>query len=99
MDCRSPTRNCRCSRAWTSTWRAEASSRCSVPTAPENLVMIAELRHVKDTGKVADDLLERFGLADAAGRRVSTYSGGMRRRLDIALSLLGNAPVIFLGVP
>ena len=68
-------------------------------TGRENLVMIAELRHVKDAGKVADDLLERFGLADAAGRRVSTYSGGMRRRLDIAMSLIGNARIIFLDEP
>src|ERR1035437_2783266 len=55
-------------------------------TGRENLIMIAELRHVKGAGTVAYDLLERFGLADAAGRRVSTYSGGMRRRLDIAMS-------------
>ena len=68
-------------------------------TGRENLIMIAELRHVKGVGKVADDLLERFGLADAAGRRVSTYSGGMRRRLDIAMSLIGNPRVIFLDEP
>jgi ABC-2 type transport system ATP-binding protein len=68
-------------------------------TGRENLLMIAELRHVKSTGKVADDLLERFGLADAAGRRVSTYSGGMRRRLDIAMSLIGNPRIIFLDEP
>ncbi len=68
-------------------------------TGRENLVMIAELRHVKGAGKVADGLLERFGLADAAGRRVSTYSGGMRRRLDIAMSLIGNPRVIFLDEP
>src|ERR1035437_4636909 len=68
-------------------------------TGRENLIMIAELRHVKGTGKVADDLLERFGLADAAWRRVSTYSGGMRRRLDIAMSLVGNPRVIFLDEP
>ena len=48
---------------------------------------------------MADDLLERFGLAEAAGRRVSTYSGGMRRRLDIAMSLIGNPQVIFLLEP
>jgi ABC-2 type transport system ATP-binding protein len=65
----------------------------------ENLIMIAQLRHVKGTGKVADDLLGRFGLADAAGRRVSTYSGGMRRRLDIAMSLIGNPRIIFLDEP
>jgi ABC-2 type transport system ATP-binding protein len=68
-------------------------------TGRENLVMIAELRHVKSAGRVADDLLGRFGLADAAGRRVSTYSGGMRRRLDIAMSLIGNPRIIFLDEP
>src|ERR1700736_5922059 len=68
-------------------------------TGRENLIMIAELRHVKSAGKVADDLLERFGLADAARRPVSTYSGGMRRRLDIAMSLIGNPRIIFLDEP
>jgi ABC-2 type transport system ATP-binding protein len=68
-------------------------------TGRENLIMIAQLRHVKRAGNVADGLLERFGLADAAGRRVSTYSGGMRRRLDIAMSLIGNPRVIFLDEP
>jgi ABC-2 type transport system ATP-binding protein len=68
-------------------------------TGRENLIMIAKLRRVKSAGKVADDLLERFGLADAAGRRVSTYSGGMRRRLDIAMSLIGNPRIIFLDEP
>jgi ABC-2 type transport system ATP-binding protein len=65
----------------------------------ENLVLIARLRHFKDPGRIADDLLERFGLSDAAARKVSTYSGGMRRRLDIAMSLIGNPPVIFLDEP
>jgi ABC-2 type transport system ATP-binding protein len=68
-------------------------------TGRENLIMIAELRHVKSAGKVADDLLQRFGLPDAAGRRVSTYSGGMRRRLDIAMSLIGSSRIIFLDEP
>jgi ABC-2 type transport system ATP-binding protein len=68
-------------------------------TGRENLIMIAKLRHVKSAGEVADDLLARFGLADAAGRRVSTYSGGMRRRLDIAMSLIGNPQIIFLDEP
>jgi ABC-2 type transport system ATP-binding protein len=68
-------------------------------TGRENLIMIAELRRVKSAGKVADDLLKRFGLADAAGRRVATYSGGMRRRLDIAMSLIGAPRVIFLDEP
>ncbi|HEY7938008.1 MAG TPA: ATP-binding cassette domain-containing protein [Candidatus Limnocylindrales bacterium] len=68
-------------------------------TGRENLVMIAELRHVHGPGAIADELLERFGLAEAGKRRVSTYSGGMRRRLDIAMSLIGNPRVIFLDEP
>jgi ABC-2 type transport system ATP-binding protein len=65
----------------------------------ENLVLIAHLRHLKKPGKIADDLLARFSLTDAATRKVSTYSGGMRRRLDIAMSLVGNPPIIFLDEP
>jgi ABC-2 type transport system ATP-binding protein len=65
----------------------------------ENLVLIARLRHLKDPGTIADNLLERFALTDAAARKVSTYSGGMRRRLDIAMSLIGSPPVIFLDEP
>jgi ABC-2 type transport system ATP-binding protein len=65
----------------------------------ENLVLVARLRRLKDPGKIADDLLERFSLTEAAKRRVATYSGGMRRRLDIAMSLIGNPPVIFLDEP
>jgi ABC-2 type transport system ATP-binding protein len=65
----------------------------------ENLMLVARLRHLKDPGTIADDLLARFSLNDAAARRVSTYSGGMRRRLDIAMSLIGNPPVIFLDEP
>jgi ABC-2 type transport system ATP-binding protein len=57
------------------------------------------LRHLKGAGQIADDLLARFLLTDAAERRVLTYSGGMRRRLDIAMSLIGNPPVIFLDEP
>jgi len=68
-------------------------------TGRENLVLVAQLRHLKNPGKIADDLLARFSLTDAATRRVSTYSGGMRRRLDIAMSLVGNPPVIFLDEP
>ncbi|WP_061293719.1 ABC transporter ATP-binding protein [Herbidospora cretacea] len=68
-------------------------------TGRENLVMVARLRHLKDPGAIADDLLRRFSLTDAGGRRVGTYSGGMRRRLDIAMSLIGNPPVIFLDEP
>jgi len=65
----------------------------------ENLVLVARLRHLDDPDKIASDLLERFSLTDAAPRRVATYSGGMRRRLDIAMSLIGNPPVIFLDEP
>ena len=68
-------------------------------TGRENLTLIARLRHVADATAVATGLLERFGLVVAADRRVSTYSGGMRRRLDIAMSLIGNPPVIFLDEP
>ncbi len=68
-------------------------------TGRENLVLVARLRHLKGVGQIADDLLARFQLSDAADRRASTYSGGMRRRLDIAMSLIGNAPVIFLDEP
>ncbi|GLY37836.1 glycosyl transferase family 8 [Amycolatopsis sp. NBRC 101858] len=65
----------------------------------ENLVLIAKLRHLKQPGRIADDLLRRFSLTDAGARKVATYSGGLRRRLDIAMSLIGDPPVIFLDEP
>ncbi|OCF84494.1 ABC transporter ATP-binding protein [Nocardia brasiliensis] len=65
----------------------------------ENLVLIAHLRRLKNPRKIADDLLGQFSLTDAATRKVATYSGGMRRRLDIAMSLIGNPPIIFLDEP
>jgi len=68
-------------------------------TGRENLVLVARLRHLPAPGTIADDLLARFSLTEAAGRRVATYSGGMRRRLDIAMSLIGNPPVVFLDEP
>lgn len=68
-------------------------------TGRENLIMIGKLRHLTNPREVADDLLKRFGLTDAADRRVSTYSGGMRRKLDIAMSLIGKPQVIFLDEP
>ncbi len=70
-----------------------------VLTGRENLVLVARLRHLTGPGAVADALLERFSLADVGGRRVSTYSGGLRRRLDIAMSLVGNPSVVFLDEP
>jgi len=68
-------------------------------TGRENLILIARLRHLKNPLPVAEELLSRFGLTNAADRRVSTYSGGMRRRLDIAMSLVGKPQLIFLDEP
>jgi ABC-2 type transport system ATP-binding protein len=68
-------------------------------TARENLKLIGDLRHVNNPNKTAATLLEKFGLTDAADRSVTTFSGGMRRRLDIAMSLIGNPTVIFLDEP
>ncbi len=70
-----------------------------VLTGRENLVLVAKLRHLKSPGAVADAMLARFSLTDAGSRRAATYSGGMRRRLDIAMSLVGNPPVLFLDEP
>ena len=68
-------------------------------TGRENLVLVAQLRHLPGPGAIADALLARFALTEAGMRKVSTYSGGMRRRLDIAMSLIGNPPVVFLDEP
>jgi ABC-2 type transport system ATP-binding protein len=70
-------------------------------TGRENLRLIADLRHL---GKVAgaarvDELLQRFDLTDAAGKPVATYSGGMKRRLDLAMTLIGDPKLIFLDEP
>jgi ABC-2 type transport system ATP-binding protein len=65
----------------------------------ENLVLVARLRHLPDPGGIADDLLRRFSLTEAGGRRAGTYSGGMRRRLDLAMSLIGAPRVVFLDEP
>jgi len=70
-----------------------------VLTARENLVLISQLRHVADPRRTAADLLDNFDLADAADRRLSTFSGGMRRRLDIAMSLVGSSPIVFFDEP
>ena len=70
-----------------------------VLTGRENLIMIARLRHLSNPRQIADDLLKRFSLSDAADRKASTYSGGMCRRLDIAMSLVGKPQLIFLDEP
>jgi ABC-2 type transport system ATP-binding protein len=70
-----------------------------VLTGRENLVLVAQLRHLAEPGRIADEVLDRFSLTDAGDRRVSTWSGGMRRRLDIAMSLIGEPRVIFLDEP
>jgi oleandomycin transport system ATP-binding protein len=70
-------------------------------TGTENLIMICRLLGTSRQAArgQAGEMLERFGLADAAGRAVKTYSGGMRRRLDLAASLLGEPEVLFLDEP
>jgi len=70
-----------------------------VLSARENLELIGDLRHTSNSAQTAADMLEKFKLTDAADRMVSTFSGGMRRRLDIAMSLIGNPPIIFLDEP
>lgn len=70
-----------------------------VLTARENLVLMGDLRHIHDSERAAAQLLDRFELNDAAERRLLTFSGGMRRRLDIAMSLVGDAPIIFFDEP
>ncbi|AOX65781.1 export ABC transporter ATP-binding protein [Curtobacterium sp. BH-2-1-1] len=70
-----------------------------VLTGRENLVLVARLRHLRHAGRIADELLDRFSLTDAGSRRAGTYSGGMRRRLDIAMSLIGDPSVVFLDEP
>ncbi|MFV0362445.1 MAG: ABC transporter ATP-binding protein [Suipraeoptans sp.] len=65
----------------------------------DNLRLIGALRHLTNVNAQTVKLLKRFGLENAADRKVSTYSGGMRRRLDIAMSMMGNPAVIFLDEP
>ncbi|HET6549762.1 MAG TPA: ATP-binding cassette domain-containing protein, partial [Solirubrobacter sp.] len=68
-------------------------------TGRENLVLQGELYAIDDVKRRAAETLERFGLADAADRPVKTYSGGMERRLDIALGLIHSPQVLFLDEP
>lgn len=68
-------------------------------TARENLELIGELRHIENPTTTAAQLLKQFGLEEAADRRAQTFSGGMRRRLDIAMSLIGSPSIIFFDEP
>jgi ABC-2 type transport system ATP-binding protein len=79
----------------------QAAAVDGAQTGRENLVMIGRLMHLSgaESRTRADGLLDRFGLRAAAHRRVTTYSGGMRRRLDLAMSLIGRPRVIFLDEP
>jgi len=68
-------------------------------TGRENLILIGKLKHVKNPKGKADELLEKFNLLASRNKLASEYSGGMRRRLDIAMSLVGDPAVIFLDEP
>lgn len=70
-----------------------------VLTGYENLALIAKLRRIANPREVAINALDEFSLTSAASKPVATYSGGMRRRLDLAMSLVGKPPVIFLDEP
>src|SRR5579864_2232236 len=72
-----------------------------VLTGEENMMLMVALRHLdrREGRRRAVELLERFDLADAAKKPVSTYSGGMRRKLDLAMSLIGNPQLVFLDEP
>lgn len=68
-------------------------------TGRENLMMVAKLRGVPNPSQIADNLIAKFSLTDAANRRADKYSGGMKRRLDIAMSIIGRPEVLFLDEP
>ncbi|MFH7596847.1 ATP-binding cassette domain-containing protein [Streptomyces racemochromogenes] len=65
----------------------------------ENLQLMADLKRVRDGGRLVTGLLERFDLVESADKQASAYSGGMRRKLDLAMTLVGNPQVIFLDEP
>jgi ABC-2 type transport system ATP-binding protein len=70
-------------------------------TGQENLQLMVDLQQVpaKDGKRIVAELLERFDLVESAGKHASTYSGGMRRKLDLAMTLVGNPRIIFLDEP
>lgn len=80
-------------------WAGQLSAVDELLTGWENLTLIARLRHLPHPKVEAKEMLERFDLLDAGQRRVSTYSGGMLRRLDLAMSLLGSVPLLLLDEP
>lgn len=80
-------------------YSAQASTVDDVLTGHENLKLIAKLRHVSNPNQIAVDLLNEFKPSAAANKRVATYSGGMRRRLDLAMSLVGDPEILFLDEP
>ncbi|MFI1577518.1 ATP-binding cassette domain-containing protein [Embleya sp. NPDC020630] len=65
----------------------------------ENLQLMADLKRVRSGERVVERLLERFDLVEAADKRISTYSGGMTRKLDLAMTLVGDPRIIFLDEP
>ncbi|MGC5009115.1 ATP-binding cassette domain-containing protein, partial [Streptomyces sp. DT203] len=70
-------------------------------TGEENMLLMADLHHLSrsDGRRTATELLQRFDLVEAAKKPASTYSGGMKRRLDIAMTLVGDPRIIFLDEP
>jgi len=68
-------------------------------TGRENMYLVANLRHLKNFQERVDELIKLFDLSEAANKLVKKYSGGMRRKIDIAMSLLGNPQIIFLDEP
>jgi len=80
---------------------AQRSGADPVATGRENILLSGRIQglHGRDLARRADELLGRFGLADAAGRQVRTYSGGMQRRLDVAMGLVHQPAVLFLDEP
>ena len=80
---------------------AQRSGADPVATGRENILLSGRIQGLRgrDLARRADELLGRFGLADAAGRQVRTYSGGMQRRLDVAMGLVHQPAVLFLDEP